>query len=53
MQQVAAGLALEATDLDIFIRVTLPEFPGGPQQPIVTPCEKLKRMDKAASTATM
>jgi|GEM_PF-4032399 len=39
MEQISTGLALEATDLDIHIRVVLPEL-GGPQRPIITPAEK-------------
>ncbi len=39
MEQISTGLALEATDLDVFIRVVLPEL-GGPQKPVITPAEK-------------
>lgn len=45
MEQIDNGLALEATDLDVFIRVVLPEL-GGPQQPIVTPAEKFHAWTK-------
>jgi DNA polymerase-3 subunit beta len=45
MEQINDGLALEATDLDVFIRVVLPEL-GGPQQPIITPAEKFNAWTK-------
>ena len=39
MEQLDAGLAMEATDLDVFIRIVMPEL-AGPQSPLVTPAEK-------------
>jgi DNA polymerase III subunit beta len=39
MQQIDDGLALEATDLDIHIRVIMPEL-GGPAEPLITPAKK-------------
>lgn len=45
MEQIDNGLALEATDLDVFIRVVLPEL-DGPQQPIITPAEKFNAWAK-------
>lgn len=39
MEQISTGLALEATDLDVFVRVVLPEL-GGPEKPLITPAEK-------------
>ncbi len=48
MEQTAAGLELEATDLDVYIRVVLPET-GGPEKPIVTPAEKFHAWTKLLS----
>jgi DNA polymerase-3 subunit beta len=40
MEQIESGLALEATDLDVAIRVVLPEL-CGPQKPLITTAAKL------------
>lgn len=42
IEQIATGLAVETTDLDIGIRVVFPEL-GGPAEPIVTPHEKFSK----------
>jgi DNA polymerase III subunit beta len=45
MEQVSTGLALEATDLDVYIRVVLPEL-AGPQKALITPAEKFEKWTK-------
>jgi DNA polymerase III subunit beta len=58
MEQLAAGLALEATDLDLAIRAVMKDENGGPEAPLVMPAEhfikwtKLLSGDKVKISAT-
>lgn len=45
MTQTERGLAVEQTDLEIYVRVVMPEL-AGPAQSIVTPAEKLSAWTK-------
>lgn len=52
IEQIATGLAVEATDLDLGIRVVLPEL-GGPAEPIITPHEKFSKWANLLSGDTV
>jgi DNA polymerase-3 subunit beta len=52
IEQIDAGLAVEATDLDVFIRVVLPEI-AGPQNALITPAEKFHQWAKLLDGETV
>jgi len=45
MEQIQDGLALEATNLDVYVRVVMQEL-GGPEKPVVIPAEKFTAWTK-------
>jgi DNA polymerase-3 subunit beta len=49
MEQLPAGLALEATDLDLAIRAVMKDETGGPQAPLVMPAEHFIKWSKLLS----
>ncbi len=48
MEQIESGLALEATDLDVYIRAVVKEL-GGPEKPVLIPAEKFTAWTKLLS----
>jgi len=52
IEQIESGLALEATDLELYIRVVIPEL-AGPTRAIVTPAEKFAAWTQLLSGETV